>query len=50
MKLRLIVDDKEIFLNDFVNNILGNIIIGAVMTLKGVNENWRNIKIEIEKN
>ncbi|MCQ5340780.1 MAG: hypothetical protein NO483_03635 [Candidatus Methanomethylicia archaeon] len=50
MKLRLIVDDKEIFLNDFVNNILGNMIIGAVMTLKGVNENWRNIKIEIEKN
>jgi hypothetical protein len=50
MKLRLIIDDKEIFLNDFVNNILGNMIIGAVMTLKGVNENWRNIKIEIEKN
>jgi hypothetical protein len=50
MKLRLIVDDKEIFLNDFVNNILGNMIISAVMTLKGVNENWRIIKIEIEKN
>ncbi|MCC6012855.1 MAG: hypothetical protein LM593_00565 [Candidatus Verstraetearchaeota archaeon] len=48
MKLRLIVDDKEIFLNDFVNNILGNIIISAVMTLKGVNKNWKSIKIEIE--
>lgn len=49
MKVKLFVDGKEIPLNEFVNNIIGEIIVGAVKTLKGVNEDWNIINIEIKK-
>ncbi|MCS7097506.1 MAG: hypothetical protein NZ922_00765 [Candidatus Methanomethyliaceae archaeon] len=50
MKVKLIVDNEEIQLNEFVNNIIGEIIVGAVKTLKGVNKDWKAISIEIKKN
>lgn len=50
MKVKLIVDNEEIQLNEFVNNIIGEIIVGAVKTLKGVNKDWKVINIEIKKN
>lgn len=49
MKVKLFIDGKEIPLNEFVNNIIGEIIVGAVKTLKGVNRDWNTIIIEIKK-
>lgn len=49
MGVKLKVDDKEIPINEFVKNILSGCIVGAVTTLHGVDEDWRKIKIEIQR-
>ncbi len=49
MSLKLQVDEKEIPLNDFTEKILYGIITGAVNALKGIKDNWNEIKIEISK-
>jgi hypothetical protein len=46
---RLLVDGKEVLLNDFVNRILCGMIVGAVTSLRDVNEDWRKIEIKITK-
>jgi len=46
---KLIVDGKEIPLNDFVESILAGTIVGAVTTLHGVGEQWKKIEIKIER-
>lgn len=49
MDVRLFVDGEEISLNEFVVKILGGTIVGAVSSLRGVKEGWKEIKIEIRK-
>lgn len=49
MDVRLFVDGEEISLNEFVVKILGGTIVGAVSSLRGVKEDWKEIKIEIKK-
>jgi len=49
MNVRLNVDGKEIPLNKFVVNVLSGSILGAISSLKGVNENWKEIEIRVEK-
>ncbi len=49
MDVKLIVDGKEIGLNEFVTKILGGAIVGAVATLKGVKEDWKEIDIKIKR-
>lgn len=49
MDVRLLVDGEEISLNKFVVKILGGTIVGAVEALRGVKENWKEIKIEIRR-
>lgn len=49
MDVRLIVDGEEISLNKFVVKILGSTISGAVGALRGVKEDWKEIKIEIKR-
>ena len=49
MSLKLKVDGKEIPLNDFVEKILNGTIAGAVGSLKGINDGWNRIEIEIKK-
>ena len=49
MDVRLLVDGEEISLNKFVVKILGGTIVGAVSALRGVKENWKEIKIEIKR-
>jgi hypothetical protein len=46
---KLIVDGKEIPLNEFVESILAGTITGAVTTLHGVGEEWKKIEIKIER-
>lgn len=49
MDVRLLVDGEEISLNKFVVKILGGTIVGAVSALRGVREDWREIKIEVRR-
>jgi hypothetical protein len=46
---KLLVDGKEIVLNDFVNRILCGTLVGAATSLRNVNENWKKIEIEVTK-
>ena len=47
MGLKLKVDSNEISLNEFVEKILNGTIVGAVASLKGIKEDWKNIEIQI---
>jgi len=47
--LKLKVDGKEIPLNEFVEDIMTGTILGAIGTLRGINEEWKKIEIEIEQ-
>ncbi len=49
MKLKLIVDGKEIPVNEFVENMLTGTIVGGVNSLRGIQEDWKSIKIEISE-
>lgn len=49
MDAKLVVDGEEIVLNDFVNRILCGTIVGAVTSLRNVNENWKKIEINVTK-
>jgi hypothetical protein len=47
--MKLMIDGKEIPLNDFVEKILSGMVIGAVTSLRGIREDWKRIEIEISK-
>jgi hypothetical protein len=49
MGLKLLVDSKEISLNEFVEKILNGTIVGAVTSLRGIKEDWKKIEIEISR-
>jgi hypothetical protein len=49
MGMKLMVDGKEIPLNEFVEKILNGIIVGGVSSLRGIKEDWKKIEIEISK-
>ncbi len=49
MAVKLKVDEKDIPINEFVENILAATIAGAVTTLHGVDADWRKIEIQIQK-
>lgn len=49
MGLKLVVDGKEIPLNDFVSKLMSGSIVGAVTSLKGIREDWKKIEVEITK-
>ncbi len=49
MAIKLLVDGKEIPLNDFVGNLLNGTIVGAVTSLKGIKNDWKTIEIKIAK-
>jgi hypothetical protein len=49
MDIELVVDEKEIALNEFVKKIFGGMVAGAVMSLRGIKEDWKEIRLEIKK-
>ena len=49
MSMKLKVDGKEIPLNDFVEKFMAGSITGALSSLKGIDENWNKVEIEIQK-
>ncbi|MCX8172046.1 MAG: hypothetical protein N3D09_00330 [Archaeoglobaceae archaeon] len=47
MEVRLVVDGEEIELNPFVVKIIGKVVEALATSLKGVEENWKEIEIEV---
>lgn len=47
MEVKLSIDGKQVELNEFVSKILGGTIVGAVTSLRGINKEWKEIKIEV---
>ena len=49
METKLLVDGKEIVLNEFVNKILSGTIVGAVTSLRDVEADWKRMEIKVNK-
>jgi hypothetical protein len=49
LKVKVLVDGEDIPLNEFVSKILAGTFVGAVTSLRGIKEEWKNIKIEITR-
>jgi len=49
VRLQIVVDKKEIETNEFVQNVIGKAIAGAVSVLKGVNEDWEKIEVTVQR-
>ena len=49
VKVEIYVDKEEIGANEFVQNVMGRAIAGAVSALKGVKEDWKEIEIKVRK-
>lgn len=45
----IVVDEEEIEANEFVQNVIGKSIAGAVSALKGVKEDWEEIVITVRR-
>ena len=49
MEMKLVIDGKEIPLNEFVSKMLTGTIVGAVTSLRGIKEDWKKIEVDITK-
>lgn len=49
LDVKLLVDGKEVPLNEFVVKILGGTIAGAVTSLRGIKNDWKEIEIKVTK-
>jgi len=49
LEFKLVIDGKEIPLNEFVGKILTGMMVGAVTSLRGIREDWKKIEVEITK-
>jgi hypothetical protein len=47
MDTKLFVDGKEVVLNEFVRKILSGVVAGAVTSLSGIKEDWREIRLQV---
>jgi hypothetical protein len=50
LDVELTVDEEKIPLNLFARKIFGGIITGAVTSLSGIPEDWKEIKLKVKKN
>ena len=49
MKVSLLVDGKEIKINEIVEDFFGKTLQGAVSTLKEVNRDWKKLDIKLKR-
>ena len=49
LKVSLLVDGKEIKINEFVEDFFGKTLQGAVSTLKEVNSDWKELDIKLKR-
>jgi hypothetical protein len=47
LETKLIVDGKEIVLNEFVSKILSGTVVGAVTSLRDISAGWKKIEITV---
>jgi len=45
----VLVDGRSVELNDFVQEIIGKAVAGAVSALKGVEADWKTIEVRISR-
>ncbi len=49
MRVKLVVDGEEIPLNSYVQKVFANVISALISTLKGVDESWKSVEVELER-
>jgi len=49
LNVKLVVDGKEIVLNEFVMKILGGTVAGTVTSLRGIKMDWKEIEIKVTR-
>ena len=49
MDVKLFVDGDEIDLNEFVAKILSGTLMGAVSSLRGIKEDWKEIEVKVTR-
>ncbi len=49
VEVEIFVDKEEVEVNEFVQNVMGRAIAGAVSVLKGVKEDWNEIEIKVKR-
>ncbi|MGA9097320.1 MAG: hypothetical protein WB392_00145 [Methanotrichaceae archaeon] len=49
MKVEMMVDGKVIPLNDFTQEIIGNVAVAMAESLRGVGQGWKEIKIKLQQ-
>jgi hypothetical protein len=49
LDVKLLVDGEEISLNEFASKILTGTVVGAVTSLRGINEKWKEIQITVKR-
>ena len=49
MRTEVLVDGRSVELNDFVQEIIGRAVAGAVSALKGVESDWKTIEVRISR-
>ena len=49
LNVELLVDQKKITLNEFVEKIMKGVVVGAVTSLRDINEDWKEITIKVAR-
>ncbi len=49
VEVEIFVDKEEIGANEFVQNVIGKAVVGAVSALKGVKEGWNEVEIKVKR-
>ncbi len=49
VEMEIFVDGEEIDTKEFVQNVIGRAIAGAVSTLKGVTDDWQEIGVKVKR-
>ncbi len=49
LEVSLLIDGKAIELNEFSKEFLGGTIQGAISPLRGMDSNWKQLEIKVER-
>jgi hypothetical protein len=49
LKAKVLIDSKEVDLNEFVEKILSGTFVGAVTSLRGISKDWKTIEIKVNR-
>ncbi len=49
MRVKLVVDGREVPLNNYVQSVFGKVLEALVSTLKGVDGDWKELRVEVRR-